>query len=104
MKLKTFKIRAEFALTSTSIDGIDLIKDALLTAKNQVNDEIWQVDIKLIASSNYKCEVITNQQFSGEQKLSETLSIIKSVMNYGKGKFELKSEPKVLNDNYDFFE
>jgi translation initiation factor 2 alpha subunit (eIF-2alpha) len=33
MKLKTFKVRAEFALTSTSIDGIDLIKDALLTAK-----------------------------------------------------------------------
>ena len=51
------KIRVEFALTCTQLDGIDIIKEALLTAKHTVNDENWKVEFKIIAPPNYKVEV-----------------------------------------------
>ena len=33
------KVRVDFSLTCTGYDGIDAIKEALLTAKHEVNDE-----------------------------------------------------------------
>ena len=36
-----FKIRVDFSLTCTGYDGIEAIKEALLTAKHEVNDETW---------------------------------------------------------------
>ena len=62
MHMRHVKIRVEFALTCTTVDGIDIIKEALLTAKKEVNDENWQVEFKIIASPNYKCEVTTSSR------------------------------------------
>ena len=36
-----FKIRVDFSLTCTGYDGIEAIREALLTAKHEVNDETW---------------------------------------------------------------
>ena len=60
------KIRVDFTLTCTSFEGVDVIKEALLTAKHQVNDEVWKLDFKMIAPPNYKCEVITYKKADGE--------------------------------------
>ena len=46
-----------------------MIKEALLTAKHAVNDEVWQLEFKMIAPPNYKCEVITHSKVEGEAKL-----------------------------------
>ena len=59
MPLNPFKIRVDFKLTCTTYDGIEVIKEALLTAKHAINDEEWKLDFKLIAPPIYKCEVLT---------------------------------------------
>ena len=41
MQTNPLKIRVDFALTCTSFEGVDVIKEALLTAKHSVNDEVW---------------------------------------------------------------
>lgn len=101
MATNPLKIRVDFALTCTSFEGVDVIKEALLTAKHQVNDENWQVEFKMIAPPNYKCEVITHNKTEGENKLKEALTIIKNVMKQKGGHFKQKSEPTVIGANKD---
>ena len=88
MTANPLKIRVDFALTCTQFDGIDIIKDALLTAKHRVNDDTWNVVFKMIAPPNYKVEVVTHSRAEGEAKLKEALAIIKSVMKANKGNFK----------------
>lgn len=80
MSSNPLKIRVDFALTCTQFDGIDIIKEALLTAKHKVNDETWNIEFKMIAPPNYKVEVVTHSRAEGEAKLKEALNIIKQVM------------------------
>lgn len=77
MTANPLKIRVDFSLTCTSFHGVDIIKEALLTAKNAINDENWNVEFKLIAPPNYKCEVLAHSRQEGEAKLTEALRIIK---------------------------
>jgi translation initiation factor 2 subunit 1 len=91
------KIRVDFALTCTSFDGIDVIREALLTAKHQVNDNDWKLDFKMIAPPNYQVELQTHAKAEGEAKLKEALSIIKAVMKKRGGHFKQKSDPTVVN-------
>lgn len=88
MASNPLKIRVDFALTCTQFDGIDVIKEALLTAKHKVNDENWNVEFKMIAPPNYKVEVITHFRAEGEAKLRQALAIIKEVMKTHKGSFK----------------
>ena len=91
-----FKIRAEFALTCAQFDGIDVIKEALLTAKHKVNDENWKVEFKMIAPPNYKVELVTHSRVEGNAKLRIALAIIKKVMEANKGTFKQNSEPMLI--------
>ena len=69
LTLNPLKIRVDFSLTSTSSDGVETIREALLTAKHVVNDEIWNLEFKMIAPPHYKCEVVTHNRIEGEAKL-----------------------------------
>lgn len=69
MASNPLKIRVDFALTCTTYDGVDVIKEALLTAKHIVNKDDWKVEFKMIAPPNYKCEVVTHKKAEGEAKL-----------------------------------
>jgi translation initiation factor 2 subunit 1 len=69
MTSNPLKIRCDFALTCTSFEGVDVIKEALLTAKHQVNVDGWKLEFKMIAPPNYKCEVVTHRKAEGEVKL-----------------------------------
>jgi translation initiation factor 2 subunit 1 len=42
------KLRADFEVTCFTYEGIDAIKEALLTARSQVNDETFQIAVLLI--------------------------------------------------------
>lgn len=101
MPLNPFKIRVDFKLTCTGYDGIEVIKEALLTAKHAINDEEWKLDFKLIAPPIYKCEVLTLSRAQGEDKLKLALSIIKKVMKKNGGKFEQSGPPTVWGANKD---
>jgi translation initiation factor 2 subunit 1 len=101
MVTNPLKIRVDFALTCTQFDGIDIIKEALLTAKHKVNDENWNVEFKMIAPPNYKVEVVTHSRVEGEAKLREALQIIKQVMKANNGQFKQKSEPMLIGSSKD---
>lgn len=101
MPLNPFKIRVDFKLTCTTYDGIEVIKEALLTAKHAINDEEWKIDYKLIAPPIYKAEVVTLSRNQGEEKLKEAMAIIKKVMKKNGGKFEQSGPPTVWGVNKD---
>ena len=100
MTVNPLKIRVDFSLTCTSYDGIDIIKEAMLTAKHAINDENYKVEFKMIAAPIYRCEVITYSRAEGEAKLLEALAIIKRVMKENKGIFKQKSDPTIIGDKY----
>ena len=101
MAANPLKIRVDFALTSTHFDGVDVIKQALLTAKHEVNTDGWKLDFKMIAPPNYKCEVVTHRKAEGEGKLKQALEIIKKVMKELGGSFKQKSHPTIIGANKD---
>lgn len=69
LTMNPLKIRVDFSLTCTGYDGIEAIREALLTAKHEVNDETWKLEFKMIAPPHYKCEVFTHNRSEGEAKL-----------------------------------
>jgi len=99
LTMNPFKIRVDFSLTCTGYDGIEAIREALLTAKHEVNDEIWNLEFKMIAPPHYKCEVITHNRSEGEQKLKQALTTIKRVIKANKGTFRQESGPQVIGTN-----
>ena len=96
--MKPKKIRADFSLTCTSIKGVDLIKEAMLTAKHTVNRDGWNVDFKMIAPPNYKVEVTTLKRAEGVQKLQDALDVIKDIMKKHKEKFKERMAPRVIGN------
>ena len=101
MSSAPLKIRVDFLLTCTTYDGVDVIKEALLKAKHEVNTDGWKVEFKMIAPPNYKCEVITHKKAEGEAKLLEALKIISEVMKQKQGHFKQKSHPTIIGANKD---
>ena len=98
MTVNPLKIRVDFSLTCTSYDGIEVIREAMLTARHEVNDANWNVEFKMIAPPIYKCEVVTHSRNEGEAKLKQALAIIRRVMKENGGSFKQKSEPTIIGD------
>ena len=88
LTVNPFKIRVDFSLTCTGYDGVEAIREALLTAKHEVNDETWNLEFKMIAPPHYKCEVVTHNRGEGEAKLKQALATIKRVMKANRGTFK----------------
>ena len=101
LTVNPFKIRVDFSLTCTVYDGVEAIKEALLTAKHEINDDTWKLEFKMISPPHYKCEVITHNRNEGEAKLKQALAIIKRVIKHNKGTFKQESDPQVIGTNSD---
>jgi translation initiation factor 2 subunit 1 len=101
MTSNPLKIRVDFALTCTTFEGVEVIKEALLTAKHIVNVDGWKLEFKMIAPPYYKCEVVTHHKAEGEAKLKLALKIIKEVIKKRGGHFKQKSEPTIIGANSD---
>ena len=101
MASNPLKIRVDFVLTCTTYEGVDVIREALLTAKHAVNVDGWKVEFKMIAPPNYKCEVVTYKKAEGEAKLLEAIKIISEVMKQKQGYFKQKSHPTIIGANKD---
>ena len=63
------KVRADFEITCFTYEGVDALKEALLTAKKAVNEENFEVGFKMIAPPAYKCEVYTLEKQKAIAKL-----------------------------------
>ena len=99
LTVNPLKIRVDFTLTCTGYDGVEAIREALLTAKHEVNDETWNLEFKMIAPPHYKCELVTHNRNEGEAKLKQALTTIKRVMKANKGTFKQESGPQVIGTN-----
>lgn len=101
MATNPLKIRVDFTLTCTSYEGVDVIKEALLTARHHVNTDGWKLDFKMIAPPNYKVEVVTHRKAEGEAKLKQAIEKIKEVMKERGGHFKQKSAPTIIGAQKD---
>jgi len=101
MATNPLKIRVDFTLTCTSYEGVDVIKEALLTARHHVNTDGWKLDFKMIAPPNYKVEVVTHRKAEGEAKLKQAIEKIKEVMKARGGHFKQKSAPTIIGAQKD---
>lgn len=90
------KLRADFEITCFTYEGVDALREALLTAKKAVNEETFKVDFKMIAPPHYKCECITLDKVKGHSKLEEALSIIEKVIKEKKGTYKLVNKPQII--------
>lgn len=101
MASNPLKIRVDFMLTCTAFDGVDIIREALLTAKHAVNTDGWKLEFKMIAPPTYMCQVMTHRRAEGEEKLKQALEVIQRVMKEKGGRFQSKGEPVIIGANKD---
>ena len=96
MRVDPWKIRIEFELDCFTYYGIDVIRKALITARNGVNDDKLTVQFKLLAPPKYQCEVVTHNRAEGEAKLNEAVKIMKKVMKDNDGKCKNITAPIIV--------
>jgi len=93
-------MRADFELTCFEIEGIDGIKAALLAGEALSTEDII-MKVNLIAPPNYVIMTTTLKRKESMALLESALAEIKRVIVEKKGKFELKSAPKVIGQQHD---
>lgn len=85
------KIRSDFEINCFTYEGVDALKEALLTAKKEVNEEKFEVSFKMIAPPLFKIETTTLEKQKGLEKLEQALRIIEKVIKSKKGTFRVST-------------
>jgi translation initiation factor 2 subunit 1 len=95
------KLRADFEMTCFTYEGIDALKEALITSRTKVNsrDPDIQISFKLIAPPNYRCETITLKKNEGLALLDEALKEVERVIKGKGGTYKLASKPQIIGDS-----
>ena len=95
------KLRADFEMTCFTYEGIDALKEALITSRTKVNavDPDIQISFKLIAPPNYRCETITLKKNEGLALLEEALKEVDRVIKGKGGTFKLTNKPQIIGDS-----
>ena len=95
------KLRADFEMTCFTYEGIDALKEALITSRTKVNavDPDIQISFKLIAPPNYRCETITLKKNEGLSLLEDALREVERVIKVKGGTFKLTSKPQIIGDS-----
>lgn len=95
------KIRSDFEINCFTYEGVDALKEALLTAKKEVNEDKFEVSVstlkvnilqfKMIAPPLFKIETTTLEKQKGLEKLEQALRIIEKVIKSKKGTFRVST-------------
>jgi translation initiation factor 2 subunit 1 len=95
------KLRAEFELTCFTYEGIDALKEALITARTKVNavDPKIVVSFKLIAPPLYRCETTTLKKVEGLALLEDALKTVESTIKAKGGTFKVVNKPQIIGDS-----
>ena len=94
---KPLKIRSLFELTCFTFQGIDGIKESLLSGEKKSTEEI-PFKMRIIASPLYECSVSTAKVKEGIKAIKEALlEVEKNIKNIG-GHFHLTEEAHIIND------
>ena len=95
------KLRADFEMNCFTYEGIDALKEALITSRTKVNSRYAdiQISFKLIAPPNYRCETVTLKKNEGLALLEEALREVERVIKGKGGTFKLSSGPQIIGDS-----
>ena len=90
VSISTVNIIGKLNITLNAPDGIEIIKDALITARNVVENpkETRKITIHYIGAPFYRLEIITKDYVDAENILSDALEIIEGKIKAKDGTIE----------------
>lgn len=83
------KLRTTFNLHCYTYEGIEAIKQSLLSAKAQTSDEKFKLVFQMIAPPEYKAEVVSLDKAGATERLEKALEIIQTEIKAHGGQFKL---------------
>ncbi|TFG20883.1 MAG: S1 RNA-binding domain-containing protein [Promethearchaeota archaeon] len=90
VEISTINIIGKIRISYTAENGIDLIKESLIDAKNVIKNpkETRKLSISYIAAPLYRLEIVSKDYLDAENILSEVLEVIEAKANKYEGTFE----------------
>lgn len=90
VKISTVSIIGKLKILLPSSNGIEVIKDALMTAKNLIPNprETRKISISYLGAPFYRLEIITKDYMDAENILSDACEIIEEKIKANNGTFE----------------
>ena len=92
------KIRADFKLTCYTFDGIDAIKEALLSGEKKGTEKI-PIKFTMIGSPLYECSLTTINKKEGYDIMNQALEEVKKSIKAKNGSYLLETSPMVIGDD-----
>ena len=92
------KIRADFKLTCYTFDGIEAIKEALLSGEKK-GTEKTPIKFTMIGSPLYECSLTTADRKEGFDLMNQALEEVKKCIKAKNGSYLLETSPMVLGDD-----
>ncbi len=92
------KIRADFKLTCYTFDGIDAIKEALLSGEKKGTEKI-PIKFTMIGSPLYECSLTTTNKKEGYDLMNQALEEVKKCIKAKNGSYLLETSPMVVGDD-----
>ena len=92
------EIRSTFKLVCYAFNGIDSIKESLLSGKN-IEENDYPIIYKLISSPEYECIIYSYDKTYGINLMNFSLEIVKKEIEQKGGYFLMEKEPEVINSN-----
>lgn len=89
------RLRAKIEVSCFEYEGIDAVKDSLLTGLKETSEDI-ELSIKLIAPPQYALVAVCNDKERGMKKVEDTMDIIKKKILEYKGTFAIRAKPEML--------
>ncbi|MHA1148821.1 MAG: translation initiation factor IF-2 subunit alpha [Promethearchaeota archaeon] len=90
VKISTVSIVGKLKIILTNSNGIEIIKDALISAKKVIPNpkETRKISISYLGAPFYRLEIVTKDYVDAENLLSEALEIVEEKIKEHNGTFE----------------
>ena len=92
------KIRADFKLTCYTFDGIEAIKEALLSGEKK-GTEKTPIKFTMIGSPLYECSLTIADRKEGFDLMNQALEEVKKCIKAKNGSYLLETSPMVVGDD-----
>lgn len=94
-------MRARFNLTCYNFQGVNALRESLLAAKKEVNDDTWKLVFQLISPPEYMVEVVSQDKKGATDKIEQALEIIQREIKNRGGNYKLIQGPTSIGTKKD---
>lgn len=98
MKPLPSKIRADFELKCFTFEGVEAIKEALLSGEKKGTEKI-PIKFKTLGSPAYECTISTINKQEGMDVVNNAIKEVERVIKEKGGIFSLKEKPRIIGEN-----